>query len=231
MQCLTGSFSKDLLGRVRKIHLTPPMVVHRYQEPTEPTSVRGCLAYPRFDLDPHPTLSAAVTANLWRLTIDLRGYARSTTRVPHRKRNSLLPDRPWRAFYGVLTRAELRVGLCEHPERIGTMRSGRRPLPRIGSAGCTPSARLTTCTPAGRGSAASSPRSTLQVPVGVLLEDRQPLVRPIVGENLWITGRRRGDHVDQRLAAAPARAGPVGHGTGSRIQILIEAMSMVPRYM
>ncbi|MEV0156001.1 DNA phosphorothioation-associated putative methyltransferase [Micromonospora sp. NPDC050686] len=81
------------------------------------------LAYPRFDRDPHPTLAAAVTVNLRKLTVDWRDYTRSDNPpLLHRKEEFIGTDDPRRALYSRLTRAEQRAGLYEHPERIGTLR-------------------------------------------------------------------------------------------------------------
>ena len=48
------------------------------------------LSYPRFDRDPHPTLSASVTVNLKKLTVDWRDYSRSDNPpLLHRKEEFL----------------------------------------------------------------------------------------------------------------------------------------------
>ncbi|WP_421874612.1 DNA phosphorothioation-associated putative methyltransferase [Mycolicibacterium wolinskyi] len=79
------------------------------------------LTYPDFDRDPHPTLRSAVTVNLRRLSVDWRDYSRSDNPpLLHRKEEFLGADHPKRPLYERLTRAEVRAGLYEHPERIGT---------------------------------------------------------------------------------------------------------------
>lgn len=48
------------------------------------------LSYPRFDRDPHPTLSASVVVNLRKLTVDWRDYSRSDNPpLLHRKEEFL----------------------------------------------------------------------------------------------------------------------------------------------
>ena len=80
------------------------------------------LAYPRFDRDAHPALSAAVTVSLGKLTVTLRDYNRSENPpVIHRKEEFVAADHPRRVLWERLTRAEIRAGLYEHPERIGTI--------------------------------------------------------------------------------------------------------------
>lgn len=81
------------------------------------------LTYPDFDRDPHPTLRSAVTVNLRRLSVDWRDYSRSDNPpLLHRKEEFVAADHPKRLLYERLTRAELKAGLYEHPERIGTRR-------------------------------------------------------------------------------------------------------------
>lgn len=80
------------------------------------------LAYPRFDRDAHPTLSASVVVNLRRLTVSFRDYSTSPNPpVLHRKEDFLPADHPRRSLYARLTRAEERAGLYAHPEQIGTV--------------------------------------------------------------------------------------------------------------
>lgn len=87
------------------------------------------LSYPRFDRDPHPTLSAAVTVSLSKLTIDLRDYTRSENPpLLHRKEEFVAVDHPRRELWERLTRAEIRSGLYERPERIGTLRGWEETL-------------------------------------------------------------------------------------------------------
>jgi DNA phosphorothioation-associated putative methyltransferase len=87
------------------------------------------LSYPRFDRDAHPSLSAAVTVNLSKLTITLRDYSRSDNPpVIHRKEEFVAVDHPRRELWERLTRAEIRAGLYEHPERIGTLHGWQETL-------------------------------------------------------------------------------------------------------
>jgi DNA phosphorothioation-associated putative methyltransferase len=80
------------------------------------------LRYPRFDRDPHPVLSAAVTVSLNKLTVDFRDYSNSSNPpLLHRKEEFVPADYPHRELWERLTRAEVRAGLYEHPERIGTL--------------------------------------------------------------------------------------------------------------
>lgn len=87
------------------------------------------LSYPQFDRAAHPTLASAVTVNLRKLTVDWRDYSR-TENPPllHRKEEFLSKDDPRRRLYERLTRAEMRAGLYEHPERIGTLAGWRQVL-------------------------------------------------------------------------------------------------------
>jgi DNA phosphorothioation-associated putative methyltransferase len=81
------------------------------------------LCYPDFERDAHPRLAAAVTVNLRKLTVDWRDYSRSDNPpLLHRKEEFLGRDDSRRLLYAKLTRSEVRAGLYEHPERIGTVR-------------------------------------------------------------------------------------------------------------
>lgn len=81
------------------------------------------LCYPKFDRDAHPTLTAAVTVNLRKLTVDWRDYSRSDNPpLLHRKEEFLGRDDNRRLLYEKLTRAEMRAGLYQRPEKIGTVR-------------------------------------------------------------------------------------------------------------
>jgi DNA phosphorothioation-associated putative methyltransferase len=80
------------------------------------------LSYPRFDRDAHPTISAAVTVNLAKLTVDFRDYSKSENPpLLHRKEEFVAADHPRRDLWERLTRSEMKAGLYEHPERIGTL--------------------------------------------------------------------------------------------------------------
>lgn len=91
------------------------------------------LSYPTFDRDPHPTLRSAVTINLRKLSVDWRDYRRSENPpLLHRKEEFLGGDDPKRPLYERLTRAEMRAGLYDHPERIGTLCGWRATLAAAG---------------------------------------------------------------------------------------------------
>jgi DNA phosphorothioation-associated putative methyltransferase len=87
------------------------------------------LAYPDFDRDPHPTLTASVVVNLRRLSIDLRDYSASPNPpILHRKEEFLAATDPRRIRYQKLTAAEMRAGLYEQPSQIGTRDGWRQTL-------------------------------------------------------------------------------------------------------
>ncbi|MFD7077146.1 DNA phosphorothioation-associated putative methyltransferase [Nocardioides sp. NPDC059952] len=91
------------------------------------------LVYPQFDQDPHPTLQSAITVNLRKLSVDWRDYSRSESPpLLHRKEEFLGPDDPRRSLYERLTRSEMKAGLYEHPERIGTLRGWQATLEGAG---------------------------------------------------------------------------------------------------
>lgn len=91
------------------------------------------LTYPDFDKDPHPTLKSAVTVNLRKLRVDWRDYSRSDNPpLLHRKEEFLGPEHPKRSLYERLTRAEVRAGLYEHPELIGTLKGWQATLEQAG---------------------------------------------------------------------------------------------------
>ncbi|MEG8181224.1 DNA phosphorothioation-associated putative methyltransferase [Nocardia terpenica] len=92
------------------------------------------LDYPYFDRDPHPTLRTALTVNLRKLTVEWRDYSRSDNPpLLHRKEEFLGADHPRRPIYERLTRSEVRAGLYEHPERIGTLRGWQATLAAAGA--------------------------------------------------------------------------------------------------
>jgi DNA phosphorothioation-associated putative methyltransferase len=87
------------------------------------------LSYPKFDRDAHPTLAAAITVNLSKLTVDYRDYSRSENPpLIHRKEEFVSVDHPQRGLWERLTRTEVRAGLYDHPERIGTLCGWERTL-------------------------------------------------------------------------------------------------------
>jgi len=91
------------------------------------------LTYPRFDREAHPTLASAVTVNLRKLTVEWRDYSRSENPpILHRKEEFLSRDHPRRELYSKLTRSEIRAGLYNHPEQIGTLRGWEQTLASAG---------------------------------------------------------------------------------------------------
>lgn len=93
------------------------------------------LTYPAFDRDPHPTLRSAITVNLRKLTVDWRDYSRSENPpLLHRKEEFVGVDDPRRPLYERLTRSEMRAGLYENPERIGTLKGWQATLAAAGVA-------------------------------------------------------------------------------------------------
>ena len=94
-------------ANIVKLSLTDPQVSY--------------LVYPSFDREAHPALEAAVTVNLRALTVDFRDYGVSPNPpILHRKEEFVAEGYPQRALWSKLTAAEVRAGLYEHPERIGT---------------------------------------------------------------------------------------------------------------
>lgn len=91
------------------------------------------LCYPDFDRDPHPTLRSAVTVNLRKLSVDWRDYSHSDNPpLLHRKEEFLGAADPRRPLYERLTRSEMRAGLYEQPERIGTLQGWQATLEGAG---------------------------------------------------------------------------------------------------
>ena len=94
------------------------------------------LTYPDFDRDPHPTLRSAITVNLRKLSrlARLQPLGEPAAAAPQggvprdgRTRGGRLYER--------LTRAEMRAGLYEHPERIGTLKGWQATLAAGGLCG------------------------------------------------------------------------------------------------
>jgi DNA phosphorothioation-associated putative methyltransferase len=93
------------------------------------------LSYPEFDMKAHPTLAAAVTVNLRKLTVDWRDYSKTDNPpVIHRKEEFVAADHPRRALWEKLTRTEVRAGLYAHPERIGTLQGWHATMEATGVA-------------------------------------------------------------------------------------------------
>jgi DNA phosphorothioation-associated putative methyltransferase len=87
------------------------------------------LTYSTFDTNPHPVLATAVTVNLRKLTVDRRDY-RVSANPPllHRKEEFIAEDHPLRERFTRLTMQEVRCGLYEAPERIGTSQGWQKVL-------------------------------------------------------------------------------------------------------
>jgi DNA phosphorothioation-associated putative methyltransferase len=91
------------------------------------------LTYPDFDRVPHPVLRSATTVNLRKLSVDWRDYSRSENPpLLHRKEEFVGASYPRRELIHQLTRAEIRAGLYEHPERIGTVKGWQAALDAAG---------------------------------------------------------------------------------------------------
>jgi DNA phosphorothioation-associated putative methyltransferase len=91
------------------------------------------LTYPDFDRDPHPILRSAITVNLRKLSVDWRDYSRSENPpLLHRKEEFLGAEPPRRQLYERLTRSEMKAGLYEHPEHIGTAKGWQATLEAAG---------------------------------------------------------------------------------------------------
>ena len=91
------------------------------------------LAYPAFDRDPHPALHSSYHVDLSTLRAGLTDYDTSKNPpVLHRKEEFLTPDDPRRSTYERLTKTEVKAGLFQHPERIGTRDGWAAELARCG---------------------------------------------------------------------------------------------------
>lgn len=91
------------------------------------------LDYPDFDRDPHPRLVRAYRMDLKSLDAEFADYGdRENPPVLHRKEEFLGSDDDHYETYARLTRQELRAGLYEHPETIGTLKGWQAELLRHG---------------------------------------------------------------------------------------------------
>ena len=78
------------------------------------------LAYPRFDKDPHPSLSASIVCRLREQRVDYRDFStRENPPILHRKETFVADDYPGKKKFAQLTRQEERAGLLNSPT-IGT---------------------------------------------------------------------------------------------------------------
>jgi DNA phosphorothioation-associated putative methyltransferase len=90
------------------------------------------LAYPEFEHSPHPALSAAVTVNLARLTVERRSYEGPNPPILHRKEEMVADDHAPRGMWERMTQAEERAGLFDQPERIGLLQGWQSVLAEKG---------------------------------------------------------------------------------------------------
>jgi DNA phosphorothioation-associated putative methyltransferase len=79
------------------------------------------LFYPNFDTDPHPALQASIQVDLETLAVGFRDYSDSENPpILHRKETFVTPEYPLYAEFAALTRAQVALGLLNHPQGIGT---------------------------------------------------------------------------------------------------------------
>ena len=78
------------------------------------------LAYPDFDTDPHPALTAAVISRIPQLHVSYRNHLDSNNPpILHRKETLVPNDHPGRDKFARLTKQEERHGLLDSSEPIG----------------------------------------------------------------------------------------------------------------
>lgn len=118
--------ARALVGQVDeatllKLHLDRPAVSY--------------LAYPTFDVDPHPPLHSGYVVKLDRLAVDYRNYSEhNNPAILHRKELFLHCDDPRRDKFARLTGQEVRAGLFAHPSRIGLRQGWEAALAEAGVA-------------------------------------------------------------------------------------------------
>src|SRR5262249_32372018 len=79
------------------------------------------LVYPEFDSDPHPALLRVVKLNLRSRQFDSFDYAENANPpILHRKETFLHPSHPCAAKFAKLTDQEVKAGLLDDPNSIGT---------------------------------------------------------------------------------------------------------------
>ena len=79
------------------------------------------LFYPDFDTDPHPALQASIQVDVETLEVSYRDYSDSENPpILHRKETFVTPDYPFYEEFASLTRAQVALGLLNHPQGIGT---------------------------------------------------------------------------------------------------------------
>ena len=79
------------------------------------------LFYPDFDTDPHPALQASIQVDVETLEVGYRDYSDSENPpILHRKETFVTPEYPLYKEFAALTRAQVALGLLNHPRGIGT---------------------------------------------------------------------------------------------------------------
>jgi DNA phosphorothioation-associated putative methyltransferase len=79
------------------------------------------LFYPDFDTDPHPALQASIQVDVETLEVGYRDYSDSENPpILHRKETFVTPEYPLYEEFAALTRAQVALGLLNHPKGIGT---------------------------------------------------------------------------------------------------------------
>ncbi len=113
LRVLEGT-ARALIGKIDeatlvKFHLDQPVLSY--------------LSYPEFDADPHPALASGYVVRLDSLRADYRDYRdHANPPILHRKELFLTSQDPRKPRFDRLTKQEMRWGLFEHPDRIGTKR-------------------------------------------------------------------------------------------------------------
>lgn len=108
--CARGYVGNIEGATVAKLHRMKPQISY--------------LAYPRFDVDPHPTLAGSFIVDLQRLSIRYIDYTASVDPpVLHRKELFVGPTYPRRELFARLTADEDRYGLLSAATPIGSRRS------------------------------------------------------------------------------------------------------------
>ena len=104
--CASGYAGRIDGANIIKLHRSEPKVSY--------------LSYPRFDKDPHPALSAALSVHLQTFRIRVRDYGSRRNRpILHRKELFVSPDYPGFGKFVRLTRIEESKGLYGKTDNIG----------------------------------------------------------------------------------------------------------------
>ena len=106
-QSRTGALLKVQLATLVKFSTSKPKISY--------------LFYPNFDTDAHPALQASIHVDLETLEVGFRDYSDSENPpILHRKETFVTPEYPLYAEFAALTRAQVALGLLNHPQGIGT---------------------------------------------------------------------------------------------------------------